>query len=64
MERTHSTVECKGCGFPIVWITTKDGKKMPCDPEKLTVITDNGDAVTGRVSHFSTCPAADIFRKK
>lgn len=63
MEKNHQTVECKGCGFQIVWVKTKAGKNMPCDPELVKVVTEDGDVVTGRVSHFATCPNADDFRK-
>lgn len=48
---------CKGCGKPIVWILTKRGKAMPCDPEKITFqpeksgketfITEDGSVVKG-----------------
>lgn len=24
---------CSGCGQPIIWIVTTNGKKMPCDPD-------------------------------
>lgn len=27
---------CKGCGAKIIWIETKSGNKMPCDPEPLS----------------------------
>lgn len=63
MEKSHSTVPCKGCGFPIVWITSKAGKHIPCDPERVIVITDEGESVSGRVSHWATCPVAGSFRK-
>lgn len=26
------TVPCRGCGKPIIWGTTKDGKRIPLDP--------------------------------
>ena len=29
---------CKGCGAPIGWITTSEGKYMPVDPEPVFVI--------------------------
>lgn len=25
--------KCKGCGREIIWIMTRSGKCMPCDPE-------------------------------
>ena len=26
---------CRGCGAPIIWVTTAAGKTMPCDPQLL-----------------------------
>ena len=54
--------KCKGCGRPIVWVNTKNGRAMMCDDVKLTVVTDDGEVVTGRVPHWATCPAADKFK--
>lgn len=54
---------CKKCGAEIVWITTENGKSMPCDAKILTVITDAGVVVKGRISHFATCKFANDFRK-
>ncbi len=48
---------CKGCGAPIDWITTKEGKYMPVDPEPVFIIegdgsdrfvTDEGEVLLGR----------------
>lgn len=64
---------CKGCGAPIEWVLTTGGKKMPVDPEPITVVLQVGKAVegaeafrvvTGRQSHFASCPNADAFRKR
>ncbi len=43
---------CKSCGAPMVWITTKAGRNMPCDAQpydyqetykgKDTVVTEDG----------------------
>lgn len=41
---------CKGCGRPIYWVISKNGKSMP--------ITDEG------LNHFIDCPEANKFRKK
>lgn len=27
--------KCKGCGREIIWIMTRSGKAMPCDPEPV-----------------------------
>ena len=48
---------CKGCGAPIDWITTKEGKYTPVDPEPVFIIegdgsdrfiTDEGEVILGR----------------
>lgn len=48
---------CKGCGAPIDWITTTEGKYMPVDPEPVLIIegdgldrfvTDEGAVLLGR----------------
>lgn len=41
---------CSSCRANVRWITTANGKKMPCD--------DDG------VSHFVTCPNRDQHRKR
>jgi len=52
------TTTCSTCGEPIVWIVTRAGRRIPCDPtvyrgsgpfapdgagERRTVVTDSGD---------------------
>lgn len=47
---------CRSCGAEIVWMKTKAGKKMPCDPglvpfwaklkAKEKVVTQEGDVVS------------------
>ena len=64
---------CTGCGAAIVWVATAAGKRMPIDakPEKRVVLDDVhgiGEPPSARVidtyvSHFSTCPQAQRFRK-
>jgi len=56
--------ECKGCGAEIEWIETTEGKRMPVNPEKVVVVTQDGKVVTGQVPHWATCPRAADFRKK
>lgn len=56
--------KCKSCGAEIVWITTINGKSMPCNAEKTTIVTEDGKTITGHISHFATCPQAATFRKK
>lgn len=55
---------CNGCNAEIVWVKTAGGKRMPCDPAIVTVVTDQGDVVKGRVPHWVTCPASSKFRGK
>ena len=56
--------ECKGCGEEIEWIATTEGKRMPVNPGKVVVVTQDGKVVTGQVPHWATCPRAADFRKK
>jgi len=56
-------VTCRSCNAPLVWIKSRAGKAIPCDPAVLSVVTDEGDVVRGRVSHFATCPQAAQHRK-
>lgn len=49
--------QCRGCGRRILWIKTKAGRNMPCDPEildyrkdpegKEKIVTEGGEVVTG-----------------
>ncbi len=48
---------CKGCGAPIDWIRTTEGRYMPVDPEPVFIvmggdpdyfITDEGAMLIGR----------------
>ena len=54
---------CKSCNKEIIWIKMKSGKAMPCDMDKVIVVTEDGDTVTGYISHFATCPNANQHRK-
>ena len=56
-------VPCKACKEPIHFVETKNGRLMPCNQKKITVITVLGDVVSGWEAHFATCPQADKFRK-
>lgn len=38
--------KCKSCGAEIIWIKTKNGKAMPCNPQKI--------------SYKNTFPAGDL----
>ena len=32
----HKTIKCRDCGEPIIFLTSKKGKRIPCDPEFAT----------------------------
>ncbi|MDI6872127.1 MAG: hypothetical protein QME79_12445 [Bacillota bacterium] len=55
---------CKGCGKQIEWIETPAGRRMPVDPGRVVVVTDEGQVVTGRLPHWASCPARDQFKRK
>ena len=50
---------CKSCGAKIVWITTTQGKQMPCNAEQVQyqenkrgsalIVTKDGDVVRGNI---------------
>ncbi len=54
---SRKLAKCRYCGRKIVWIQTKAGKNMPCDPEvicykipelgkgKERIVTQNGEVV-------------------
>lgn len=54
--RFDNHAQCRGCKRDIEWWLTPTGKKMPFDlmPEL------DSPAIT----HFTTCPKADDFRRK
>lgn len=56
--------KCKGCDTEIVWIQTENGKSMPCNAEKVTIVTADGKTVTGHIPHWATCAVAEKFRGK
>lgn len=55
--------KCSKCDKEIIFVKTRGGKQMPCDPAMITILTDAGDIERGRISHFATCPFASDFRK-
>ncbi len=54
---------CKGCGTYIEWVKTENGKNMPVDPNEITIITDSGKTVKGRIPHWATCVKAKNFKR-
>lgn len=65
------TTPCKGCGRPMVWGKTIDGKRIPLDPKPPVYsieVQDDGSVKCAKtphhmfmVSHFATCPKANDF---
>lgn len=55
---------CRRCGVAIDWVTTTNGKPMPLDPKRVTVVLDDGRVVQGRLPHWGSCPYAEEFRKR
>lgn len=56
--------KCRSCGAEIEFVRLSSGKWNPVDPKRLTIVTDAGLVVSGRVSHFATCPNADQHRRR
>jgi hypothetical protein len=67
--------ECRSCGQPIVWATSKNtGKAMPLDAaskEKRCAVVSLGPDGTPEVrqvdtylSHFATCDDPERFRRR
>ena len=67
------TAECRSCGEPIFFATTRNGKIIPINvvEERMEewagqTAPDGRPAFTrdsGMEAHFSTCPYADSYRK-
>lgn len=65
--------KCKSCKAEIVWVRTRAGKAMPCDPilhdyEDGAIVTENGDVRSdgglGYRPHWASCPSADAHRNQ
>ena len=56
--------KCRGCGKPINFIETVNGQKMPVEVSGTTIITREGEVVSGFEQHWVNCPASDKFRRK
>lgn len=53
-EECHQ-LRCQACGEPIVWVVEKSGERVPCNPGKDMIVTEDGDVVDGFVPHWNTC---------
>ena len=59
--------KCKGCGQEIQWIMMASGAKMPVDakPIKMIQVREGiGGLIDVYTPHWTTCPKADLFKKK
>ena len=56
---------CRGCGAPIEWWITPNGKKMPMSVLEVHKTESAVSPVVGyrRVPHWSDCPNAKDFRR-
>ncbi len=54
---------CKSCGAEIEFIRTKAGRLAPVNQKRITIVTNSGDVISGRQSHFASCPGASEHRK-
>ena len=50
--------KCKGCQAEIIWIKTVNGKNMPYNAEKTTIVTEGGEINT---CAWSRLPAPPIY---
>lgn len=56
---------CRSCQASILWVrSAANDRPIPLDPDKVTIITEAGEYVTGYVTHFATCPNAAEHRKR
>lgn len=61
---------CRSCGKRILWVRTKAGKNMPCNPELVTyvsrygakdkIVTPNGEVLSGEVVSAGTLNSTGI----
>lgn len=63
-EIIQKGIDCKGCGQEIIFITSKTGRHIPCDPKPMSLVSLAGDIVQGYMPHWANCPEADRFKKK
>lgn len=54
---------CKSCGAEIDFIRTKAGRLAPVNQKRITIVTNSGEVISGRESHFSSCSGANEHRK-
>ncbi|HAM56177.1 MAG TPA: hypothetical protein DCQ64_12545 [Candidatus Rokubacteria bacterium] len=69
-----SSGKCKGCGAPILWATTRNGKPIPLDRDPdpkgnivlagplARLFTADDAGATRYMPHHATCPKAKQFK--
>ena len=59
--------KCRGCGAKVIWVESKNLKKMILDAEPVKMIQVKegiGEVVDVYKSHWGTCPKAAQFKRK
>lgn len=64
-----SESKCKGCGNPILWARSPNGRMIPMDPKPVVYKIQGGNAYPQPrevfvISHFITCKDRDQFSNK
>ena len=66
MPETLPTRPCRGCGKPILWGLTPDGKRIPLDPVPAVYHYLEGSCQRlpdAYVIHFATCKNANDYSR-
>lgn len=60
----NKVTKCSKCGSEIVFLLTKNRKRMPVDVSSITDPTAEEYDHETMTSHFATCPQAKHFRRR
>lgn len=63
MAERYPRRNCTACGKPIIWMMTRDGRKMPVNAETVQP-TDTVFERGRHTSHFDTCPHSEQFGRR
>lgn len=55
-------VRCRSCHARIIWLPTNNNKRMPIDADSVEPADTQYEL--RHVSHFSTCPQANEWRRR